>query len=144
MTREEGTAPASSEGSRGRPAIPPCPPGRPGRHRKWSRNGIEPLTDSKANFGPNIGPNQNLLALPAGRDGTGNGLRIGSAVHWQFGIQIFPVLGRFSAKLGPQTPLERRGSSCSAGCTKNQPRRPILRLFLGNSEFGIHPPPMNR
>ena len=28
-----------------------------------------------------------------------------------------------SAKLGPKTPLERRGSSCSAGCIKNQPRR---------------------
>jgi hypothetical protein len=31
------------------------------------------------------------------------------------------VFGRFSAKLGPKTPLERRGSSCSAGCTRNQP-----------------------
>ncbi len=49
------------------------------------------------------------------------------------------VFGRFSAKLGPTTPLERRGSSCSAGCTKNQPRRPILRPFRGNSEFWIHP-----
>ncbi len=45
------------------------------------------------------------------------------AVHWQFGILIFPVFGRFSATLGPKTPLERRGSSCSDGCTKNQPRR---------------------
>ena len=34
---------------------------------------------------------------------------------------------RFSANLGPKTPLERRGSSCSAGCSKNQPPRPILR-----------------
>ncbi len=32
------------------------------------------------------------------------------AVHWQFGILIFPVFGRFSAKLGTKTPLERRGS----------------------------------
>ncbi len=31
----------------------------------------------------------------------------------------------------PKTPLERRGSSCSAGCTKNQPRRSILRPFRG-------------
>ncbi len=48
---------------------------------------------------------------------------------FSFGMSflIFPVFGRFSAKLGPRTPLERRGSSCSAGCTKNQPRRPILR-----------------
>ena len=28
------------------------------------------------------------------------------------------MFGRFSAKLGPKTRLERRGSSCSAGCTK--------------------------
>ncbi len=29
------------------------------------------------------------------------------AVHWQFRIMIFgPVFGRFSAKLGPKTPLE--------------------------------------
>ncbi len=58
-----------------------------------------------------------------------------SAVHWQLGILIVQVFGRFSAKLGPKTPLERRGSSCSAGCTKNQPRRPIVRTFRGNSEF---------
>ncbi len=44
---------------------------------------------------------------------------------------FFLVFGRFSAKLGPQTPLEQRGSSCSAGCTKNQPRRPILRPLRG-------------
>ena len=37
------------------------------------------------------------------------------------------VFGRFSAKLGPKTPLDRRGSSCSADRTKHQPRRPILR-----------------
>ncbi len=46
-------------------------------------------------------------------------------------IELFgPVFCRFSAKLGPQTPLDRRGSSCSAGCTKNQPRRPMLRPTL--------------
>jgi hypothetical protein len=44
------------------------------------------------------------------------------------------VFGRFSAKLGPKTPLERRGSSCSAGCTKNQPGRPILRPFRGSKK----------
>ncbi len=52
-----------------------------------------------------------------------------SAVHWQFGTVIFQFFGRFSAKLGPKTPLERRGSSCSAGRTKNQPRRPVPRPF---------------
>ena len=46
---------------------------------------------------------------------------------------VFYVFGRFSAKLGPKTPLERRGSSCSAGCTRNQPRRPILRPCRGFS-----------
>jgi hypothetical protein len=29
-----------------------------------------------------------------------------------------PVFGRLSAKVGPETPLERRGSSCNAGGTK--------------------------
>ncbi len=48
-------------------------------------------------------------------------------------------MGRLSAEfrpnLAPKTPPEGRGSSCSAGCTKNQPRRPILRPFRGSSEF---------
>ena len=44
------------------------------------------------------------------------------------------VFGRFSAKLGPQTPLERRVSSCSAGCTKNQPGTPILRPLRGTKK----------
>jgi hypothetical protein len=64
------------------------------------------------------------------------------AAHWQFGILIFAgfrVFGRFSAELGPQTPLERRGSSCSAGRTKNQPRRPSLRPFRGNRNSEITP-----
>ena len=30
------------------------------------------------------------------------------------------IFGRFSAKLGPETHLDRRGSSYSAGCIKNQ------------------------
>ena len=64
-----------------------------------------------------------------------------SAVHWQLGILFFQVFGRLSAKLGPKTSLERRGSSCSADCTKNQPPRPILIPFRGNSEFGNPPPP---
>ncbi len=45
------------------------------------------------------------------------------------------VFGRFSDKLGPKTPLERRGSSCSAGCTKNQPGRPIPRPFHGSPKI---------
>ncbi len=39
------------------------------------------------------------------------------------------MLGRFSAKLGPETPPDRRGSSCSAGCTTNLLRRQLLRPF---------------
>ena len=42
-----------------------------------------------------------------------------------------PNFDRVSAKLGPETPLDRWGSACSAGCTANQPRRPIIRPFCG-------------
>ncbi len=35
-------------------------------------------------------------------------------------------------KLGPETPLDRRGSSDSAGVTQNQPRRAIPSPFLGS------------
>ncbi len=45
------------------------------------------------------------------------------------------VFGPCSAKLGPKTPLERRGSSCSAGCTKNQPGRPMLRPLRDAKKF---------
>ncbi len=67
------------------------------------------------------------------------------AVHWHFGILFLeagfrPILGQTS----PQNPLERRGSSCRAACTKNQPRRPTLRPCRGNSEILKSPPPMNR
>jgi hypothetical protein len=31
------------------------------------------------------------------------------AVHWQLGILIFPVFGRFSAKLGFKTPSRTTG-----------------------------------
>ncbi len=40
-----------------------------------------------------------------------------------------------SAKLGPKTLLDRRGSSCSAGCTKDQPRRTILRPLRGANKI---------
>jgi hypothetical protein len=40
-----------------------------------------------------------------------------------------------ATRMRPRTPLERRGSSCSAGCTKNQPRRPIIRPFRGTKKF---------
>ena len=45
------------------------------------------------------------------------------------------VFGRLSAKRGPQTSLERRGSYCSAGCTKTQPRRPILKTCRGDKNI---------
>ncbi len=36
------------------------------------------------------------------------------------------AFGRISANLGSQTPLDRRGSSCSFRCSKNQPGIPSL------------------
>ncbi len=36
---------------------------------------------------------------------------------------------------GPKTPLERRGSYCSAGCTYNQAGRPMLVPFRGANNF---------
>ncbi len=45
------------------------------------------------------------------------------------------VFGRFSATLVSQTPLERRGSSCSAGCITNQPRRPISKAISKRSKI---------
>ncbi len=84
--------------------------------------GGRPAGTSKFDDPPNVD-----LGLDLG-SGLGLALVI-LAVHWQLGILIFPVFGRFSANLGPKTPLERRGSSCSAGCTQNQPRRRILRVI---------------
>ncbi len=36
------------------------------------------------------------------------------------------------AKLGPESPLDRRGPHFSAGCTKNQIRKPVLKPFCGH------------
>ena len=47
---------------------------------------------------------------------------------------IGSVFGPFSAKLGPQAPLERRSSFCSAGCTKYQAGRLILRPCRGTKK----------
>ena len=38
-------------------------------------------------------------------------------------------------KLGPETPLDRRGSPCSTGCTQNEPRRLILRPLCVQTKF---------
>ena len=48
---------------------------------------------------------------------------------------IGSVFGPFSAKLGPQVPLERRSSFCSAGCTKYQAGRLILRPCRGTKKI---------
>ena len=64
-----------------------------------------------------------------------------AAVNGPFCILIWVVLfGRFSAKLGHKTPLDRRGSSCSSGCAQISPgdrsffskraARPQTRLFV--------------
>jgi hypothetical protein len=42
------------------------------------------------------------------------------------------------SKLGPETPLDRRVSPCSAGCTQSLPRRPILRPSRGTQSIQIH------
>jgi hypothetical protein len=48
---------------------------------------------------------------------------------------IGPVFGPCSAKLGPQFPQERRSSFCSAGCTKYQAGRLILRPCRGTKKI---------
>ena len=45
------------------------------------------------------------------------------------------VFGRVSAKPCPKNHLERWGSSCSASCTKNQPRRPNPRPLRGTKQI---------
>ncbi len=111
-----------------------------GQTQKQNKNNTKKvLRGDAANAGPSTdrrsGRGIDLNLVGPGASGVYPGPGYTPAVHWQFGILNFVVFGRFSAKLGPQTPLERRGSSCRAGCTKNQPRRPILRPFRGNSEF---------
>ncbi len=44
------------------------------------------------------------------------------------GVDSRPLFGQ----AWPGDPLDRRSSSHSAGCTKNQPRRPVLRPFRGH------------
>ena len=45
-------------------------------------------------------------------------------------IKIFgPVFLGFSPEIDPATPLDRPGAPGTSICTKNQPRRPILRPF---------------
>jgi hypothetical protein len=40
-------------------------------------------------------------------------------------------------KLGPETPLDRRGASYSAGCTQNQPRSTIPRPCRGTANLNL-------
>ena len=47
-------------------------------------------------------------------------------------IKIFgPVFRGFSPEIDPGTPLDRPGAFRTSICTKDQPRRPILRPFRG-------------
>ena len=46
------------------------------------------------------------------------------------GAPAGPVFRSFRPEIDPGTPLDRRGSPGTSICTKNQPRRPILRPFL--------------
>ena len=47
-------------------------------------------------------------------------------------FQNRPVLLGFRQRIDPGTPLDRRGPPGTSICTKNQPRRPILRPFRGH------------
>jgi len=52
-------------------------------------------------------------------------------------LKIFgPVFLDFRLKIDPGTPHDRRGSPGTSICTKNQPRRPILRQFRGTRNEG--------
>ena len=44
-----------------------------------------------------------------------------------------PVFLGFSPEIDPGPPLDRPDAPRTSSCTKNQPRRPILRQFRGNS-----------
>ena len=46
-----------------------------------------------------------------------------------------PVLLGFRPEIDPGTPLDRRGLPGASICTKNQPRRPILRPFRGTQKL---------
>ena len=87
---------------------------------------------------PQVGPGPTRMQVP--RPGAKKHL----AVHWQLGILIFQVFGRFSVKLGPQTPLERRGSSLQ--CRLHPNSAPQTNSKTISWQFGIlkSPPPMNR
>ena len=49
--------------------------------------------------------------------------------------KIGPVFLCFRPKIDPGTPLDRRGLPGTSICTKNQPRRPILRPFRGTQKL---------
>ena len=48
-----------------------------------------------------------------------------------------PVFLGFRPEIDPVTPLNRRGSPGTSICTKNQPRRPLLRPFRGHFIFWV-------
>ena len=48
---------------------------------------------------------------------------------------VGPVFLGFRPKIDPGTPLDRRGLPGTSICTKNQPRRPILRRFRGTQKL---------
>ena len=47
---------------------------------------------------------------------------------------FWPVFGGFSPEIDPGTPLDGPGAPRTSICTKNQPRRPILRPFLKKTQ----------
>ena len=87
-------------------------------------------------FGPECDPSQTAASgclarcRPWSRHGQSSGYL--KAV-W---LKIFgPVFRGFRPEIDPGTPLDRRGLPGTSICTKNQPRRPILRPFRGTQKL---------
>ena len=105
----------------------PCPQRDPGNEphiRGWL---LEAIKNIYFEFRP--GPPESPKSAGKGGPGPPRYRRTALGNRWFSSRWIF---GHFSAKLGPEIPLDRRGSPRSAGCTKNQTRRPILRPFRGH------------
>ncbi len=127
-------------GGRGRSRNESGPPrGSPGgeaRGPTQSTSGVDRLPRGPPDLIPSFG-----IGL-AGQRGAGcygasmwSPLNLGD-FRVESGVREVPegsILDRFSAELCPEIPLDRRGSSYSACCTKNQPRRPCLRPFRGDA-----------
>ena len=101
-----------------RPKAFPMHPARPRHDREWMQAKISLRRTSPI-----------LRSKGALRDSqrcflTRTYIRKLTSIFW-----FWSVLGRFSAKLGPKTPLNGSGSKNGVERTQNQPRRPIIVPF---------------